>query len=884
MVATKINYTSIHITITLLVCFFCLFSETSGQSSSPETYTVSYENKTLKKILKDLNRISSVRFSYSSGKINDKQKISYSASNKTLSQIISDIAQKAHFSYQWTNGYYILKEKNEEISIPKRTVIKTETFTISGYITDAENEEALIGATFYDPDTYKGATTNNYGFFSITLRKGNYNFKCSYIGYQSQNYPILLNQDIRLDINLSPHITYMKEVMITKSDKEQEIKHFRSGQINQSPIDAQKQVMALGESDMLKSLDKLPGISFHGDGSSYFYVRGGNRDQNLILLDEAPIYNPSHLLGLFTPIIPEAIKSTKVYKADFPIQYGGRLSSVIDIRTRDGNMERFTGSGSIGLLANRLTIEGPIKKDASSYFISFRRSHFGAFLKRIEPGLQEFYFNDFTAKLNLRIKSNDRLFLTFYSGKDKFYLPQSGLDWGNNTFTARWNHIFGKKLFLNTTLYSSKYLYRLYPNGYAHNWESSIQSTHIKPEFTYYHQPGNTFRFGLKMGNYAFVAGYPSWENGNFNPNTPSPVNSNETTLYAGNELELSKKLKIISGVRLTNWSNRGKAFMVYFNKLYEIDSIRNYKESEKFYSHLSFEPQVSLSYFFSKQNSLSISYNKNTQHINLINNSISPFNSLEIWLPSGPNIKPQKANAFNLAYVRASKNQLYEFQADIYYKRLYNQIGYKAHAKILLNALLEREIRQGDGKAYGIDLIVRKQKGKLRGQVSYSFTRSLLSIDGLNNNQSYRTLQDRPLDLNIDLYYQIKARWELSFNYNYASGICHTTPVSFYYYQGKQIPVYDKINNSRLPDYQRLDISSDFTLNKTPKRFEHHLQISVFNFLNQINPIFINFNKSEINKRTFKIPTDADNYQELVTTQRYIYSFIPSITYNFKF
>ncbi|MBI9067659.1 MAG: TonB-dependent receptor [Salinivirgaceae bacterium] len=873
-----------HILLVLLLVFS---SHGFTQVKNSETeISVHFSNTKLENVLKELSEKTGQKFSYSTNTIPANFEINYTAKKESFENILNEICKQAGVSYENVGGYLVLKKADEIIQ--ETEILKAKKFTISGYIVDSKNQEALIGAAVYNEETNQGTTTNNYGFFSFTLPEGNYSIKTSYMGYDVASKQVELYNNFRWNIKLEPTASMMQEVVVSSFNREKLISNQLAAQTNIKPFAVKQQTAALGETDMLKSLDNLPGISFQSDGSSYFYVRGGNRDQNLILLDEAPIYNPSHMLGLFTPIIPDAIKNTTIYKADFPIQYGGRLSSLIDIRTRDGNMEKFSGSSSIGLVSARISVEGPIKKEASSFFTSFRRSYFGVLVKAGYPKVKDFYFNDFTSKFNLRLGKKDRLFLTLYNGKDILLTEEtvnnkSGLEWGNTSFTTRWNHIFGSKLFLNTTFYASKYDYFLHTDYSKNiNWNSHISSAHVKSEFTWYLNPNHKIYYGLKLGRYYFNPG-------NYNdPKLPSgltvsPINSGESILYVGNEYQFSENLQLNAGLRFTSWRNFGEGFVVNYTDYQPIDT-NNYKKDEKYYSNLSVEPRISISYKLTDFSSLKASYNRTLQHINLINNSISPFNSLEVWLPSGPNIKPQKADIINLGFIKSWPAHDIDFNVDVYYKKLYNQIGYKYHAKTMLNPFLDGELRQGDGKAYGFEVYARKTQGRITGQVGYSFTRSLIQIDDLNDGREFKARQDRPVDFSLGLSFLAKPRWLLTANFSYSSGARISSPTSFYFYRGVQVPVYTEQNNDRMPDYKRFDIGTDFKLNKKEGNFEHHLVISFYNFFNTHNPGFLYFNKVAAANGDLKVPADKLNYQELSPSTRYVYTMVPSITYNMKF
>jgi hypothetical protein len=875
-------------TILLLLLLILLPSAANAQNPDlTKKISVHYSGIVLENVLKDLSASTGVQFSYSPEAIPVSCRISYRASNKPLEDILEDICLQAGIHYTIAAGYLVLKKRIDEPVAVK--TVKPLLYTVSGIIADSLNRELLIGATVFIRETGKGAISNNYGFYSITQPEGIYTFVTSYMGFAIESRTIALNANITWNVNLKSMPFSVKEIIVSSADRQDIGLNLPAARNNMDAKKIQRRVAALGESDMLKSLDQMPGISYQSDGSSYFYVRGGGHDQNLILLDEAPIYNPTHLLGLFTPIIPEAVKHTEVYKADFPIQYGGRLSSVTDIRTRDGNMEQLSGSTSIGVVSTRISLEGPLKKDASSWFVSVRRSTFGFFVKKLIPTIEDLHFTDFNAKFNIRLGQRDRLFLTLFSGKDVFKQKPSdvrnGLEWGNSSATLRWNHLYGSRLFSNTTFYTSKYDYSLYTN-YDNKtyWNSDITSSNLKSEFFWYINPGNKISFGINLGAYFFNPGNYNPADAVGNRMKVSQVNSTEVVLYAGYEQKITDWMGINYGLRFSNWSNYGEAFSIIYDEAYNPVSYNEYAKGERYYSKSFPEPRISVSFRTGYQAYIKASYNRTIQHINQINNSISPLNSLEVWLPSGPNIKPQSAHIFDLGFQKAWTVSSVDFNADIYYKKMQNQIGYSYHAEMLLNPYLEGELRQGDGEAYGIELMLGKTQGKLSGQLGFAYARSFLQIQGLNNNRKYPAHQDRPLDISLSLDYTPKRRLTLNVNMVYTSGMAISTPTGFYLYRGKQVPVYTQQNNDRLPAYKRIDLGLIWQLDKKENRFEHFISLSVYNFFGIENYAFLNFNKTTGGDGKFYVPADTYNMSEQVVTYRYIYSMIPTLTYSLKF
>lgn len=862
----------------------------SQESPFSKTISGNYANKTVKEILTDIHEKTNIRFSYSPDKITESTRVSVIYYNISIANALEKVFKGLPVRYEFVDDYIILKKSREEVKETQPEMQEEEhPVTFSGYIKDKLTSEFLIGATVFFKEIGKGAVTNNYGFFSITVPPGKYETEISYLGYEKLLQNLDLKSNVKFDFGMNIQPNALEEVVITSFQAEDLVFKMRGSQSRMTSSFVEKKPALMGEPDVIKSLEFQPGISFYGDGSSYFHVRGGNLDQNLILLDEATIFNPSHLLGIFSPIIPDAVSNVDIYKADYPVNFGGKLSSVIDIHTKDGNKNQFSGSLDLGYIATRGTIEGPIKKDASSYFISFRKSYFDRYIKPHAPDLKDLYFSDFTAKVNVKLNAKDRLFLTLFTGQD--YLrtqtgdnDQNGLNWDNKSFTIRWNHVFGSQIFLNTSLYGSNYEYFLY--GSVKNgeyWKSAIANQSLKEELTWYVNPQTTWKLGFKISTYQFNPGN-YFKNSVITENQVSPVNSLETSAYAGAEKEVNSWLKLNYGLRLVGWGNYGEAFVIQFDSLQQAIGKETYEKGKQYYAFTGVEPRLSASVKTGNLSSIKGGYSRVNQFLNLITNSISPFNSFEVWLPSGPNIKPQTADVFDLGYIITIPRNLISFQASVFYKNMENQIGYKYHANMLLNPAIEGELRQGRGWSYGLELSAKKELGKLTGQLSYTWSRSFLKIDGLNNNEALPATYDKPHSFTASLAYQAKTRWLYSFDYCLSSGARVTTPTSFYYYQGYQVPLYTKQNNDHFPLYSRLDASISYRLNKKERKFSHHLTFAILNVLGKQNPIFVYFNKTKTEDGKLVIPMDRLKESSLTPSMRYTFWVIPSLNYQLKF
>ena len=659
-------------------------------------------------------------------------------------------------------------------------------------------------------------------------------------------------------------------------------------QINIKPKNIANIPEFIGGAGLIKSLQTLPGIKVFSDGSAFFYVRGGNRDQNLILIDEAPVYNPAHLFGFYSVIIPDVTKDIKIYKGDMPVSMGDRLSSVIDIKTKDGNLNKFETNGVLNPLVYRFSLEGPIIKEKSSFFISYRHSNFKWIYKKAAPNLK-LYFYDLNAKFNIKLNRNNRVFYTFYYGADVLSninteLTHFGINWRNFTSTLRWNHIYSEKLFSNTTLYSSFYNYNLsLAEIERYKWNSTITNFTLKTDFTYYLRPEHSLRFGASLNAHRFNPGNININNSYNIPRVPE-IKSWKSVIYFSSERKINHKISYILGLRLTSWENTGPTTVYLFDNNYNVNDTVLIDTNKVFSTYVNLDPRINFKYRIDSTSSIKFSYGTYHQYIQLLSNSTSPFTSLEVWLPSGTNIKPQKAQQFTLGYIKFLQKQNLEFTSEVYYKKMNNQIEYQSHANMLLNPLIEGELRFGKAWSYGAEFMIKKTKGRCIGWINYTYSRVYKQTNDVNENREYPAFYDRPHDFAVYLSYQITKRMGISANWVYNTGSAITTPVGYYTYNGNDIPVYGDKNNDRLPDYHRLDIAMNYRLNKKPKKFQHRLIFSIYNVYNRKNPISINFNKVKTQNGEYVVPANVYGTNQIVTTETYLLGFMPSLTYKFRF
>ena len=768
----------------------------------------------------------------------------------------------------WQTG---ARADNEEISNKK---------TISGHIKDAESGEDLIGATIYVDEIQSGTVTNLYGFYSISLEPGKYTLRFSYVGYQIVEKEINLKQNISLNIELHPVRKELEEVVITGEAKNTNVTKAEMS-VTRMDVKTIKQIPALmGEVDVIKAIQLLPGVQTAAEGSSGFSVRGGSIDQNLILLDEAVVYNPSHLMGFFSVFNNDAIKDVKLYKGDIPAAYGGRLSSLLDLRMKDGNIKSFSGTGGIGTISSRFTFEGPLEKDKASFLISGRRTYadiFLAFSNDEELKGNKIYFYDLNAKVNYNINENNRIYASFYYGKDIFKNDDFGIGWGNETETIRWNHLFSKKLFSNFTLIRSVFDYYLgIPEGEANSfrWDATLRDYSLKADFNYYPNSHNKIKFGLISTFHNFQPGSAvGLGAASFFTAYSVPKNyALESGIYLNNEQSIGKRWKLKYGLRFSLFNNIGKGTIYnYNNEFVKIDSTV-YPSGEIFNTYSGLEPRLGITYLLNEKSSVKASYSRNYQYIHLASNSTAGT-PLDVWFPSSPNIKPQIGDQFALGYFRNFRGNTIETSVEAYYKFNQHAIDFKDHAELLLNKEFEGELRFGEAWSYGLEFLVEMQFEKLNGWVGYTLSKSMRKIPEINFGKEYQSPYDRPHDISLVLNYQINERWLLDANWVYMTGQPVTFPTGRFEYGNLIAPVYSNRNEYRLPDYHRLDLSVTLKGKEKPGRKWHsEWNFSVYNAYGRKNPWVINFEQ------------EPDAPSKTFAESTYLFGIVPSITYNFHF
>jgi hypothetical protein len=751
-------------------------------------------------------------------------------------------------------------------------------FTISGYVKDAKTGEELIGAAVFIkelPST--GVYTNAYGFYSITLQAGSYNVTAQFLGYAPQDVKIELKQNIKQEFALNEKISEIKEVVITAERKDENINKVEMGVEKMAMKEIKNVPVLMGEKDVLKTLQLTPGVKSAGEGNSGFYVRGGAADQNLILLDEAPVYNASHLLGFFSVFNSSAIKDVTLYKGSQPAEYGGRLSSVLDIRMKDGNDKKFGAEAGVGIISSHLNVEGPIVKNKGSFSVSGRRTYADLFLKLSKDTVANksiLYFYDLNAKANYDINKNNRIYLSGYFGKDVFgFSDIFALDWGNVTGTLRWNHLYSDKLFSNTSIIFSNYDYKIHTNfGTTKGLIiSRIQDWNIKQDFEYFVNSKYSMKFGFNAIHHQIIPGVVTLEsNSRIQSLNLTHKFAWENSIYFSNSYKPEEWLSMEFGLRISSFTITGPGdFYSYDAEGNTIDTIK-YGSGKIIKTYFHPQPRVSVNFILSEKSSVKASYARNVQDLHLLSNSTSG-NPTDSWIPSSNNVKSEIADQVAIGYFRNFKDNNYEFSAEAYYKLLQNQIDYKDGAMITLNENAESQLLFGKGRAYGLELFLKKKYGKLNGWIGYTIARTEKKINGINNSRYYPAKQDRTHDISIVGIYELAKKWVVSATWVYYTGDAVTFPSGKYLINGRVVNYYTERNGYRMPAYHRLDIGATWNIRKT-ETFESSLNFSCYNVYGRENAYSITFRQD---------PEDNTKTQAVQTT---LFRWVPSVTYNIKF
>lgn len=870
-----------------IIILFVISTITSvnAQNNTQNKVSLKFEDESLENILNTLEKKFEISFTYPSSLISNQEKISINFINSNLEESLKKL-------FKQTNIDFSLRGKNI-ILFEKRTKKK---YTISGIISEDKSLETLIGATIISVESNKGTVSNQYGFYSLELDEGKYNIKISYVGFSSLEKKINLNKDQNINFNLIPSSESLNEVVITATKANEKITDIGMSVEKVDIKTIQSMPAFMGETDVLKSLQMLPGVQSSGDATANLNVRGGSYDQNLILLDDAPIYNPSHALGFFSIFNADAIKNVEIYKGGLPAQYGDRLSSVVDIRMKDGNLNEFSGVGSIGTIATKLSIEGPILRQKSSFIISGRYSYAGFVadnFAKVGNGIGIFKselqnytagndvsFYDLNMKANFIINEKNRVFLSSYVGRDNFYFKlideKSSMDWGNITSTLRWNHIFNKKLFSNTTLAFSNFDYSYFIKDDIRNyeWSSDLQELDLKSDYDFYINSRNHIKFGISV-NYHHI------NPGQIDPRSSTSITEAvslednygiENALYLSNSQKINSRLSLEYGLRLSYFIRfgAGEVYNYTNSDMNEISDTTFYKKGDIRKTYLGLEPRLNFRYKLNSQSSIKGSYCRTRQNMHLLTTSSIGLPT-DVWYMAGTHLKPQIADQFSIGYFRNFNENMFESSAEAYYKNMQNQIDFIDNADLFLNPHIEQEIKIGNGWAYGIEFLLRKKTGNFKGWLSYTWSKTERQIEGINNGNPYPTRYDKTHDISLMLSYLLNKRISFSANFTYSTGAAITAPVGSFSFQGITVNNYTDRNAYRLPDYNRLDLAMTLKSKKT-RTFDGEWVFSIYNAYNRHN--------------AFSIYTKANDYDVTSSEASVIYMFgvVPSVSYKIKF
>ncbi|HAA17528.1 MAG TPA: hypothetical protein DCP28_01660 [Cytophagales bacterium] len=784
--------------------------------------------------------------------------------------------------------------------------------TLSGYIKDAETGEALVGASILVlNETGKGVVTNVYGFYSLTLPAGEYDFQVRYVGYTDQQFTLNLNQSITRNIDLAPAQTELAEVVITSvrpEDNVQEVKMSRET----LPIERVRTLPALlGEVDVLRTVQLLPGVTSAGEGTTGLFVRGGSADQNLITLDEATVYNPGHFLGFFSVFSPDAVKNLELYKGGIPAKYGGRVSSVVDVQMKEGNNKKYVVNGGVGLISSRLTIEGPIVKDRASFIISGRRTYADAVLRVVpseviswfteqDPELLKenvLYFYDLTAKANATINDRNRLFLSGYFGRDVLTSADLfGFNWGNQTFTARWNHLFSDQLFSNLSFIQTDYDYGVDVTAPTQSieWSSGLKEIGGKADFTWFAHPSSTIEFGGSVIYHTFLPGTFTTTDTTQEGRVPDLQDrfAWEYGAYVSNDHKVNDWLALQYGVRWSGFENIGPGDVrTYREGSVPADSTvldtLTFADGERIQWYQGLEPRFAARILVNSLTSIKLSYNRTRQYLQIASNSTAGL-PIDRWVPADRYIKPIIADQVAVGYFQNFADNTLEGSVEVYYKWLQNVIDFRPDAQILLSNTLETELFEGCGWAYGIEFQLKKQVGQTTGWISYTLAKTQRQNEFLNGGNPYNARYDRTHDFSIVATHEFNDQWTFSGTWVYATSPAVSLPEGSYEIDGQTVAYYDplKFNAYRMPAYHRLDLSATWNVpqKREEQRWKSSWNFSVYNAYARQNIFSLEFR--DIYNEDIRIgsPPREITSQRPGTIKTFLFSIIPSFTYNFTF
>lgn len=762
--------------------------------------------------------------------------------------------------------------------------------TISGYVKDGSNGESLFSATVQVKETGLGTTTNEYGFYSITLPAGVYHLVFSYLGFDNTEKTVdITKENQRVNIELGTLSITTDVVEISGKRRDANVQSSDMGKVEMTMEEVKQLPALLGEVDVMRTLQLMPGVMSAGEGNSGFYVRGGGPDQNLVLLDDAVVYNTGHLFGFFSVFNADAIKNTTLIKGGMPAQYGGRLSSVIDLGMKEGNMKKYQVDGGIGLIASRLTVQGPIKKDKASFIVSGRRTYIDLItkpiLKNVEDGAYDgnaYYFYDVNLKLNYKFSDKDRLYASGYFGRDVFVFKDNEgsfnaeIPWGNSTATLRWNHLFSDRLFMNVTTIYNDYNFALKSSfqDVEFSLSSGIMDASAKMDFDFRPNQKNLIKFGAIYTYHIFTPYTTSGVFGDVEIESDdlSQKHAHEAAIYIQDEIDISTKFRINIGIRGSLFSHVGPLERKIFDENGSIVDTLRYDRNENIATYVRAEPRFNMRYLIDEVSSVKAGVTVNNQFIHLVSSSTTTLPT-DLWVPSTQKVKPQLGIQYSVGYFRNFKNNMFETSVEVYYKDMYNQIEYGESFTPEFNTDIEDGFVFGRGTSYGAEFFFKKTQGKLNGWVGYTLAWTTRQFPDINDGERFAAKFDRRHDLSIVVMYEPNKKWRLATTFVYGTGQATTLPIGRYFIDGKIVNEYGERNSYRMAPYHRMDISATYIFPKT--KFYSDITMSVYNVYNRMNPYFIYYD------------VDGDissGNLEVQAKQSSLFPVLPSLTWNFKF
>ena len=882
--AKTIGHISKPLILTAILIAAMLPLKLSAQTDSTVKISISYKKSPLKVILEDITAQTGFMFVYNSQLVDDEVKLDIKIRNKKLTDVMSQISATTDIGYIFAEQQIILKPRKKDVKNCPKNEQRAKNITISGYIRDAATHEILIGATISVANTTEGTLTNHYGYYTLPLKRGEYTIVYSYLGYRREYIKIDLKENITIDKDLQPIETQLEAVAITSDKNTNNIQEAMHSSSSLKASDFAKYSGLIIGGDLVGLLATDHGITRQSDGSAFYNVRGGYKDQNLILIDEAPIFHPSHLFGFYSAVAPEAVNSLNVYTSDFPLKFGGRLSSITDIHTKDGSSGKYIISSEFTPLTNSHRVETPIVKDIVTATADLRNSNLRWLADIMEyQGDNKFY--DIHAKIHIKASPKDRIYISYFRGKDRYSNLQTNnnyaVAWQNNTATIRQYKIISTKLYINNNIFIGHYSYKLFTSENQESfWRTRIGNVGIKTDIVYNINSNHTVKTG---GEYTYTTFDPATQYINNQKSNRGIISGNADNIaaYLGAESTIGKHIAIKYGARLTVWNNYGPAkYFVYNPEKLTWDTTKI--EEKKFNTFWNFEPRITVVYSPSTKATLKISTEHNVQYLHMLSNSISPFTTLDMWIPSGLYFKPQTSDCVTFT---ASYNALeLVYTVCTYFKYSKNITEYGQHANMLLNESIERDFFLGETTAEGVEVAVEKDKGSLKFKCFYAYSHSLRYTPDLMK-EKYISNDNIPHNLHIMGQYSLNDKITFKADFNLCSGTPYTASVGFYYYQDYKIPYYGSRNNERLRIYHKLNAAVVYRFQKPFNKYiRHSVTLSVYNVYNRNNFVMVSYNKIETPQGDYIVPSNMIREKDYVATGLSLPGVFPMLSYNILF